>query len=61
MWEARNRYKILGEGGGEITFRHNFGHNSVAGFGVNNVTLLNTYTYIWNACRKMPLEIHFIY
>ena len=59
--ETRNRYKILREGGGEITFRRNSGHNSVAGFGVNEVTLLNTYTHIWNAYRKMPLEIHFVY
>ena len=61
MWETRNRYKILGEGGGEITFRRNSGHNPAVGFGVNDVTLLNTYPHIWNACRKIPLEIHFIY
>jgi len=61
MWETRNRYKILGEGGGKITFRCNSGHNPAVGFGVNDVTLLNTNTHIWNACRKMPLEIHFIH
>jgi len=60
-WETRNIHKILGEGGGEITFRCNSGHNPVAGFGVNDVTLLNAYTHIWNARRKMPLEIHFMY
>lgn len=45
MWETRNRYKILEKGGGEITFRCNSGHNPVVGFGVNDVTLLNTYTH----------------
>ena len=55
MWETRNRYKILGEGGREITFRCNSGHSPVVGFGVNDVT------HIWNTCMKMFLEIHFIY
>lgn len=32
--------KIMGEGSGEIIFRHKSGYNPVTGFGVNDVTLM---------------------